>query len=268
MSNSPSPGSRRWLIVSSIGSSIDSCCPSDSSTQTSCSSGIRSQVAGLRSRACPCATCRSRDPRCGAPALTASSTAASSVFDVDVERHELVGDLRVRVLGRVAAQRGELLGQPAELARRAGDVADLDVVGVERRGGLEQLPAQPVGLGAGRLAADRRRSRPGTRPRGTAARRRRRSRASRAASASAVGARRRRATGRYPGNPPWRPPRSGPTSRTGSTRARSERRPDRTRSSTEPSARSRDGRYRRPRGAASHPVQAFLPISARAFQSA
>ena len=71
---------------------------------------------------------------------------------VDVERHQLVGDLRVGVLGRIAAQRGELLGQPAELAWRAGDVADLDVVGVERRGGREQLPAEPVGRRASRLA--------------------------------------------------------------------------------------------------------------------
>ncbi len=50
--------------------------------------------------------------------------------------------------GRVLAQLGERLGQLAELARRAGDVADLDVVGVEGRRGLEQQLRRCVGLGA------------------------------------------------------------------------------------------------------------------------
>ena len=46
----------------------------------------------------------------------------------------------------------ERLGQLAELARRAGDVADLDVVRVERGGGVEQQPPAPVGVRARRLA--------------------------------------------------------------------------------------------------------------------
>ena len=63
---------------------------------------------------------------------------------VDVERHELVDDLGVGVVGRILTELGERLGQRPELARGAGDVADLDVVGVERGGRVEQLPAQPV----------------------------------------------------------------------------------------------------------------------------
>ena len=58
------------------------------------------------------------------------------ILDVDVGRHELVDHLRVVVLGRVGAELGEGLGQPRQLARRAGDVPDLDVVRAERGGGV------------------------------------------------------------------------------------------------------------------------------------
>ena len=67
--------------------------------------------------------------------------------DVDVERHELVHDRRVGVVGGVVTECGELLGQPVELTRGAGDVADLDVVGAELRRGVEQEPSPRVGLG-------------------------------------------------------------------------------------------------------------------------
>ncbi len=60
------------------------------------------------------------------------------IVDVDVGRHELVDQLRVMLLGRVGAELGEGLGQTRQLARRAWDVPDLDVVRAERRGGIEQ----------------------------------------------------------------------------------------------------------------------------------
>ena len=56
------------------------------------------------------------------------------------------------MLRGVVAQRGVLLDQAVELARRLGNVADLDVVGVERGRGLEQLLAQPVRVRALGLA--------------------------------------------------------------------------------------------------------------------
>src|SRR3954453_16676378 len=69
--------------------------------------------------------------------------------DVDVERHELVDDLRRVVLGRVDAELGEALGHLLERALDAGDVADLDVVRVEGRGGLEEeAPLRVRGLSA------------------------------------------------------------------------------------------------------------------------
>ena len=66
-------------------------------------------------------------------------------------------DLRVRDGTDGRALEAAILGlksvdQAVELARRLGDVADLDVVGVERRGGVEQLPAQSVRVGARRLS--------------------------------------------------------------------------------------------------------------------
>jgi hypothetical protein len=64
---------------------------------------------------------------------------------VDVERHELVDDQRRVVLAGVGAQLGEALGHLLERARRTGDVADLDVVGVELAGGLEEQPPLHVG---------------------------------------------------------------------------------------------------------------------------
>ncbi len=51
------------------------------------------------------------------------------VVHLDVVRHELVDDLRVRVPGGVGAELAESLDDPRQLALRAHDVADLDVVG-------------------------------------------------------------------------------------------------------------------------------------------
>jgi hypothetical protein len=67
-------------------------------------------------------------------------------FDVGVERHELVRNRGGGVVRRILAERRELLGEPAELAAGAGDVADLDVVGIERGGGVEQQLAPLVGV--------------------------------------------------------------------------------------------------------------------------
>jgi hypothetical protein len=50
------------------------------------------------------------------------------VVHVDVVRHELVDDLRVGVPGSVGTQLGVPLHDPRQLAVRADDVADLDVV--------------------------------------------------------------------------------------------------------------------------------------------
>ncbi len=70
-------------------------------------------------------------------------------MDVDVVGHELVGDRRVRVAGRVGAELAVALDDLRELAVRAHDVAHLDVVGGEGGGGLEQKRSALVG----RLAA-------------------------------------------------------------------------------------------------------------------
>ena len=91
-------------------------------------------------------------PPFGAPAPAATAIASSSVRDVRVERHDLVGDRRRVVLGRVGAQLGEALGHLLERRRRRGDVADLDVVGLEDGGGVEEQAALPVGRGAALVA--------------------------------------------------------------------------------------------------------------------
>ncbi len=72
--------------------------------------------------------------------------------DVHVERHELVDDRRRGVTRRVLAQLAERVGQLAEITRRARDVPDLDVMGVEGRRRLEQQPPTLIGLGAQRIA--------------------------------------------------------------------------------------------------------------------
>ena len=283
----PRPGSRRWLTVSSIGSSMFSTCPSDSSTQARYSRRDPPQVLG-RDPQLAHVPGVDREAAVGAPGAADQLERGVERVDVDVERHELVGDLRVGVLRRVVAQLGERLGQPVELARRAGDVADLDVVGVERGGGVEQQPARAVGL----VARPARRSGRRSPPRNSTSRYRRPASSkippSRPACASRAGARCRRATARCPGSRRWPPRRSGRASRTGSTRARRGPPPGRPRSSTGPSGR-RGPRGRRPRrcgprghyppssllsgesdGTAprrtesSHRAQAFLPISALA----
>ena len=90
-------------------------------------------------------------PPFGAPAPLDHRQRRVEGVDVDVERHEFVHDPRVGVLRCVLAQGGELLGQPLQLARRPGDVSDLDVMGVEGRGGVKQKSPHRVGLGARRL---------------------------------------------------------------------------------------------------------------------
>ena len=64
---------------------------------------------------------------------------------VHVEGHELVDDLRVGVLRRVRAELAEALGEPRDLGRDAGDVADLDVVSIELAGGAEEQLLDLVG---------------------------------------------------------------------------------------------------------------------------
>src|SRR3954471_991861 len=69
--------------------------------------------------------------------------------DVDVERHELVDDRGLVLVGGVGAELGEALGDLLERARRPGDVADLDVVRLEDGGGVEeQAPLGIRGLAA------------------------------------------------------------------------------------------------------------------------
>ena len=80
-----------------------------------------------------------------APAPATTSSAASTVVDVPVERHELVHDLRVGVLRGVRADLAEALGEPRELGGNTGNVADLDVVRVQLGGRVEQQRADLVG---------------------------------------------------------------------------------------------------------------------------
>ena len=144
MSNSPSPGSSRWLTISSIGSSMSSKRPSLSSTHDRYSSGMRRSssgaipslrhVPGVDREAAVRGACAADDLEHGVELLT-----------FDVERHELVDDLRVGVLRRVGAQLAEALRELRELGRRAGDVADLDVVRAELGGRLEEQPRGLVG---------------------------------------------------------------------------------------------------------------------------
>ena len=138
MSNSPSPGSSRWLMTSSSLSSMYSCCPSDSSTQAMCSAGIVASRSGSMRSLPMCQVSMARPPL-GRDGLGDEAQAGLERADVGVERDDLVGDLGVGVVGGVVAQRRVLLDHPVELARGLGDVADLDVVGVEGRRGLEQL---------------------------------------------------------------------------------------------------------------------------------
>ena len=70
----------------------------------------------------------------------------------DVVRHELVDDLRVGVLRGVGAELGVRLHDPRQHAGRAGEIADLDVVGRQHLRRLEQQRARQVG-GAAALVA-------------------------------------------------------------------------------------------------------------------
>ncbi len=67
------------------------------------------------------------------------------VVHVDVVRHELVRDQRVRVVRRVLAELSVPLDDPFEVALGADDVAHLDVVRGKRRGRLEQQRPSLVG---------------------------------------------------------------------------------------------------------------------------
>ena len=76
-----------------------------------------------------------------APSTTARAVSRSCTFTSG--RHELVDHPRAVPLRRLGAQLGVALGQERQLARPAEDVRDLDVVGVERGGRLEQeLPGR------------------------------------------------------------------------------------------------------------------------------
>jgi len=86
-----------------------------------------------------------RDPAVRRPRAAHERHCVVEALDVRVERHELVGDRGVVVLGGVGAQLGEALGETVERHRRAGDVADLDVVRLEDGGGLEDHPPLLVG---------------------------------------------------------------------------------------------------------------------------
>ena len=125
--------------------------PSESSTQLRCSRGIRRRSSGAIPSLAMCQVSIARPPLAAPAALHQLERRVERV-DVDVERHELVDDLGVGVLRGVPHSSANASVEPVELARRAGDVADLDVMGVERRGGVEQQPAPRVGLGARRVA--------------------------------------------------------------------------------------------------------------------
>ena len=71
---------------------------------------------------------------------------------VDVERHELVDDLCRRVVRGVLTELSKRFGELLQPARGSGDVADLDVVGVERGRGVEQQLPPRIGIVARRLA--------------------------------------------------------------------------------------------------------------------
>ena len=71
---------------------------------------------------------------------------------VDVERHELIDDRCRCVVRGVLTELGERFGELRQLARGSRNVAHLDVMGVERGGGVEQQPAPLVRLGAPGLA--------------------------------------------------------------------------------------------------------------------
>ena len=130
MSNSPSPGSLRRLTTSSSWSSMFSYWPSESSTQPSRSSGILRRSSGLMPSL----------PMCQVSITTPVFVdpvhhleRGLDAVHVDVERHELVEHLRRAVLRAASAhQLGVGLLQARHLARRARDVAGLDVMRVER----------------------------------------------------------------------------------------------------------------------------------------
>ena len=156
------------------------------------SSGIRRSSSGAIPSLLMCQVSIAMPPF-AAPAPPTTSSAVVDGLDVHVERHELVDDLRVGVLGRVGAELGEALGQLRQLARRAGDVADLDVVGAELGGRVEEQLAASRRRPRGARRRGRGTSPSGTRARGAAARCRRRPASSPRGCASRARARGRRA---------------------------------------------------------------------------
>src|SRR3954451_7009583 len=71
---------------------------------------------------------------------------------VDVERHQLVDELRRVGVGCVGAELGEALGHLLARALRTGGGAGLDVMRVERGGGIEEQAPVRVGRGAAFVA--------------------------------------------------------------------------------------------------------------------
>ncbi len=148
MSNSPSPGSSRWLMTSSSRSSIHWWWPSDSSIHDSARSGMRRSSSGAISSLAICQVSTTR-PLFGVSTASTSASARIERVDAGVERHELVRDEHVVVFRGVLAQLAVALDDLLERALGAGQVADLDVVGAELG---RRLPQQRT-VGVRRRAA-------------------------------------------------------------------------------------------------------------------
>ena len=84
-------------------------------------------------------------PPFGASAPSTTVERRLDVVHLHVVRHELVDDLRVRVLRGVGTELGESLDDPRQLAFRAHDVAGLDVVRRQLGRRLEEQRAPFVG---------------------------------------------------------------------------------------------------------------------------
>ena len=95
---------------------MSSCCPSLSSTQDRYSSGIRRRSSGSIPSLDMCQVSIAMPPFVRARAGDDLEHGVDAP-DVHVEGHELVDDLRVRVLGRLVAELAEALGELRELGR-------------------------------------------------------------------------------------------------------------------------------------------------------